>query len=140
MSALDVLSFFLGPLFFYIDKKYFYLCETILKEIKTYPSPSDFDIKDLSPFGTRYVSANDDKDAYEIEFSFAGYSKNQIKIKATDELLTIEAKNKKDLQKEVVSLGNLVCLDHIVAEYAHGLLKLTLPKKGVNKGREIKIT
>ena len=112
----------------------------ILKEIKTYPSPSDFDIKDLSPFGTRYVSANDDKDAYEIEFSFAGYSKNQIKIKATDELLTIEAKNKKDLQKEVVSLGNLVSLDHIVAEYAHGLLKLTLPKKGVNKGREIQIT
>jgi HSP20 family molecular chaperone IbpA len=111
----------------------------ILKDIQTYPSPSDFAIKDLSPFGTRYVSANDDKDAYEIEFSFAGYSKNQIKIKATDELLTIEAKNKKDSQKEVVSLGNHISLDHIVADYTHGLLKLTLPKKGVNEGREIKI-
>ena len=50
----------------------------ILKDIQTYPHSNDFSIKDLSPFETRYVSANDDKDAYEVEFSFAGFSKNQI--------------------------------------------------------------
>ena len=86
------------------------------------------------------VATADDKDAYEVEFSFAGFSKSQIKITATDELLTGEAKNKKDSKKRTVGLYNKISLDHIVAEYNHGLLKLTLPKKGVNGGKEIKIT
>jgi len=86
------------------------------------------------------VESTDNKDAYEIEFSFAGFSKSQIKITATDTLLTVEAKNKKDSKKRTVRLANQVSIDHIVAEYTHGLLKLTLPKKGVNEGRQIKIT
>tara|TARA_R100000995_G_scaffold69617_1_gene38169 strand:- start:95 stop:397 length:303 start_codon:yes stop_codon:yes gene_type:complete len=86
------------------------------------------------------VSTTDDKDAYEVELSFAGFSKSQIKIKATDDLLTVEAKNKKDSRKRTVSLSSQIAIDHIVAEYTHGLLKLTLPKKGVHEGREIKIT
>ena len=52
----------------------------------------------------------------------------------------MEAKNKKDSKKRTVRLANQVAIDHIVAEYTHGLLKLTLPKKGVNEGKEIKIT
>ena len=86
------------------------------------------------------VESTDNKDAYEIELSFAGFSKSQIKISATDNLLTVEAKNKKDSKKRIVRLANQVAIDHIVAEYTHGLLKLTLPKKGVNEGKEIKIT
>tara|TARA_R110002020_G_scaffold66114_1_gene174025 strand:+ start:2099 stop:2401 length:303 start_codon:yes stop_codon:yes gene_type:complete len=86
------------------------------------------------------TETQDDKDAFEVEFSFAGFSKNQIKINATDELLIVEAKNKKDSKKRTVALHNKVSLEHIVAEYTHGLLKLTLPKKGVNGGKEIKIT
>ena len=86
------------------------------------------------------VTPTDDKDAYEVEFSFAGFSKSQIKVTATDELLTVEAKNKKDSKKKTVGLYNKISLEHIVAEYSHGLLKLTLPKKGVNGGKEIKIT
>ena len=61
-------------------------------------------------------------------------------VAATDELLTVEAKNKKDSKKRTVGLYNKISLDHIVAEYNHGLLKLTLPKKGVHGGKEIKIT
>jgi len=45
------------------------------------------------------VTPTDDKDAYEVEFSFAGFSKSQIKITATDEILTVEAKNKKENAK-----------------------------------------
>ena len=86
------------------------------------------------------VATSDDKDAYEVEFSFAGFSKSQIKISATDELHTIEAKNKKDSKSETIKLNNQVSLDHIIAEYTHGLLKLTLPKKGVTEGKQIKIT
>ena len=86
------------------------------------------------------VESTDNKDAYEIELSFAGFSKSQIKITTTDTLLTVEAKNKKDSKKRTVRLANQVSIDHIVAEYTHGLLKLTLPKKGVNEGRQIKIT
>ena len=47
------------------------------------------------------VATADDKDAYEVEFSFAGF-KSQIKITATDELLTVEAKNKKTLKRELL--------------------------------------
>jgi|TARA_R110002020_G_scaffold320676_1_gene536595 HSP20 family molecular chaperone IbpA len=86
------------------------------------------------------TATQDDKDAFEVELSFAGFSKNQIKINATDELLTVEAKNKKDSKKRTVALHSKVSLEHIVAEYTHGLLKLTLPKKGINGGKEIKIT
>ena len=111
----------------------------IIKDIKPYTN-TDFDIKGFSPFETWYISAEDGKDAYEFEFSFAGYSKSQIKISATDELLTIEAKNKKDSKSETIKLNNQVSLDHIIAEYTHGLLKLTLPKKGVTEGKQIKIT
>ena len=52
------------------------------------------------------VTPTDDKDAYEVEFSFAGFSKSQIKITATDELLTVEAKNKNDSKKRTVGLYN----------------------------------
>jgi len=112
----------------------------ILKDIDTYNTSKGFDAKQFAPFETRHVSSNEEKDAYEIEYSFAGYSKSQIKITATDQLLTVEAKNKKDSKTEKISLNNQISLDHIVAEYTHGLLKLTLPKKGVNEGKQIKIT
>lgn len=98
-------------------------------------------LQDMNDFTNQRVKrVESNNDVYSTEVELAGFAKNQIKITATEEMLTVKAKNKTDSKKEIIRLNNLVSLDHIVAEYKHGLLKLTLPKKSVNKGKNIKIT
>jgi|10_taG_2_1085330.scaffolds.fasta_scaffold05104_6 HSP20 family molecular chaperone IbpA len=98
-------------------------------------------LRDMSNFTNEPVKkVESNNDVYTTEVELAGFAKNQIKITATEQRLTVKAKNKTDSRKEVIRLNNLVSLDHIVAEYKHGLLKLTLPKKSVNEGKNIKIT
>ena len=98
-------------------------------------------LQDMNDFTNQRVKrVESNNDVYSTEVELAGFAKNQIKITATEEMQTVKAKNKTDSKKEIIRLNNLVSLDHIVAEYKHGLLKLTLPKKSVNKGKNIKIT
>tara|TARA_R110001583_G_scaffold18237_7_gene72783 strand:+ start:275 stop:613 length:339 start_codon:yes stop_codon:yes gene_type:complete len=97
-------------------------------------------LKDMTDFRNRPIKkVESNNDVYTTDVELAGFAKNQIKITATEQILTVKAKNKTDCRKEIIRLNNLVSLEHIVAEYKHGLLKLTLPKKSVNEGKQIKI-
>ena len=91
------------------------------------------------------VNIHETAEAYNLELNAAGLSKEDIKVNAENDLLTIsydrkeetERKDGKTIRKEFshrsfkrsFSLDEKIDVDAISARYEDGILKLTLPKK-----------
>lgn len=78
-------------------------------------------------------------DVYEFEAELAGFSKEDLNISATDEMLIIKAEKDQKNKSFKIDLKNLVSLEHITCQMKDGLLKITMPKKSVKEAIDIKI-
>jgi HSP20 family molecular chaperone IbpA len=85
------------------------------------------------------VGISDKGDVYTAELELAGFSKKEIKLTAIEGVLNVCAENKKRKKKFKVYLTTDVSEEHISSKLENGLLTITLPKKEVCEGREIKI-
>ena len=85
------------------------------------------------------VGILDKGDVYTAELELAGFSKKEIKLTAIEGVLNVCAENKKRKKKFKVYLTADVSEEHISSKLENGLLTITLPKKEVCEGREIKI-
>ncbi len=79
-------------------------------------------------------------DVYTVEFELPGFSKKDLKITVSDQILTVKAE-KGDRKKPPcrVSLNNLVSLKDISSKMSDGLLTITMPKKEIKKTLDIKV-
>lgn len=68
-------------------------------------------------------------DVYTTEFELAGFSRKDVKITATNELLKVEAKKGNNVKTFSVKLNELVSTSKIQSKMSNGLLTVTMPKK-----------
>ena len=85
------------------------------------------------------VGILDKGDVYTAELELAGFSKKEIKLTAIEGVLNVCAENKKRKKKFKVYLTTDVSEEHISSKLENGLLTITLPKREVCEGRDIKI-
>ena len=85
------------------------------------------------------VGILDKGDVYTAELELAGFSKKEIKLTAIEGVLNVCAENKKRKKKFKVYLTADVSEEHISSKLENGLLTITLPKREVCQGRDIKI-
>tara|TARA_R110002012_G_scaffold278502_2_gene466175 strand:- start:62 stop:388 length:327 start_codon:yes stop_codon:yes gene_type:complete len=85
------------------------------------------------------VNVVDAGDVYTAELELAGFSKKEIKLTAIDGVLKVHAENKKRKRKFQIYLTTDVSEEHISSKLENGLLTITLPKREVCEGRDIKI-
>ena len=87
---------------------------------------------------TNLVKSSDD--VYTVEFELPGFSKKDLKITVSDQVLTVKAeKGDRKKQPYRVSLNNLVSLEDISSKMSDGLLTITMPKKEIKKTLNIKV-
>ena len=85
------------------------------------------------------ITMKDSGDVYVAEAELAGFSKDEIKITATNEVLEIKAKNDSREKEFKLNLYGAVSVDHIESKTENGLLTVTLPKKCVSERKEISV-
>jgi len=85
------------------------------------------------------VAVADAGDVYTAELELAGFSKKEIKLTVIDGVLNVCAENKQRKKKFKVYLTTDVSEEHISSKLENGLLTITLPKREVCEGRDIKI-
>ena len=85
------------------------------------------------------VAVADMGDVYTAELELPGFSKKEIKLTAIEGVLNVCAENKKRKKKFKVYLTSDVSEEHISSKLENGLLTITLPKREVCEGRDIKI-
>lgn len=121
----------------------------------------DFDAFFVKPFTNNFspaVNVVEGKDNFRLEFAVPGFAKNDFNVKLDNNLLTVSAEKKNEVNKEEESytvrefshssfsrtftLPETVDGTKIVAEYTDGILKLVLPKKEEvkQKSQEIKVS
>jgi HSP20 family protein len=102
------------------------------------------------------VNISETADAYELELSAPGRSKEDFKVSVDNDLLTISYEKKEESQREDVksvrrefsfqsfkrsfNLDNSIDATNIHAKYENGVLKLNLPKKAEVKEATKEIT
>jgi HSP20 family molecular chaperone IbpA len=84
-----------------------------------------------------WIKSSDD--VYTAEFELAGFSKKEVNITATNDVLKVTA-NKGDKEKKFsIFLNDLVIPSDISSKMSNGLLTITMPKKQVKESVSIKI-
>ena len=83
------------------------------------------------------ITMKDSGDVYVAEAELAGFSKEEIEITATNELLEIKAKNDTREKEFKLNLYGAVSVEHIESKTENGLLTVTLPKKCVSERKKI---
>lgn len=85
------------------------------------------------------ASVKDNGDVYLATLELAGFSKEDVKISISNDLLTVKAE--KDSKKKYCSLRlkNLVSESLITSKIKDGLLEITLPKREVSDTINIEI-
>ena len=97
---------------------------------------------------TRWVpnaNVRETSDEYIIELAAPGMEKDEFKVEAQEDLITIEGSHEEEMEerdeayhrkefkttsfKRSFRLPQSVITDKVDAKYAHGILKLTLPKR-----------
>jgi HSP20 family protein len=97
---------------------------------------------------TRWVpnaNVRETSDEYIIELAAPGMEKDEFKVEAQEDLITIEGNHEEEMEerdeayhrkefkttsfKRSFRLPQSVITDKVDAKYAHGILKLTLPKR-----------
>ena len=88
---------------------------------------------------SKHIEVKDCGDVYLSEIELAGFAKEDIKISATNEHLTIKAKNSKRQKDLKLNLYGAVSLESITCVNENGLLIITMPKKSVSEERKIEV-
>ena len=88
---------------------------------------------------SKHIEVKDCGDVYLSEIELAGFSKEDIEISATNEHLTIRAKNSKRQKDLKLNLYGAVSLESITCVNENGLLIITMPKKSVSEERKIEV-
>jgi HSP20 family molecular chaperone IbpA len=89
------------------------------------------------PRDCKWIKSSDD--VYTAEFELAGFSKKEVNITATNDILKVTA-NKGDKEKTFsISLNEMVSPSDISSKMSNGLLTITMPKKQVTESVSIKI-
>jgi HSP20 family molecular chaperone IbpA len=84
-----------------------------------------------------WIKSSDD--VYTAELELAGFAKKDVKLTATNELLTVQAEKGEKKKNYSISLNDLVSLENISSKMSNGLLTITMPKKQVKESFAIKI-
>ena len=91
------------------------------------------------PENSALASVNDCGDVYTATLELAGFSKEDVKVFVSDDVLKVEAKKDSKTKKCNLRLKNLVSVASIKSKMENGLLTLTLPKKEVAESVNIEI-
>lgn len=86
-----------------------------------------------------YSTIRDKGDFYQLKVELPGFSKDDVEVEVTDDLLTIETKPKESKKKFSVKLMKKIYTENITCKMEKGLLLVELPKKGVIKPSKIKV-
>jgi len=86
-----------------------------------------------------YSTIRDKGDFYQLKVELPGFSKDDVEVEVTDDLLNIETKPKDSKKKFSVKLTKKVYTENISCKMEKGLLLVELPKKGVVKPSKIKV-
>jgi len=89
------------------------------------------------PRNCKWIKSSDD--VYTAEFELAGYSKKDVDIVATNDLLKVTAKKDEKEKTFSVSLNDLVNPSDISSKMSNGLLTVVMPKKQITESVSIKI-
>jgi HSP20 family molecular chaperone IbpA len=84
-----------------------------------------------------WIKSSDD--VYTAEFELAGFSKKEVNITATNDVLKVTAHKGDKEKKFSISLNDLVIPSDISSKMSNGLLTITMPKKQVKESVSIKI-
>lgn len=133
----------------------FHEMEEFEKNFFASPLTSFFGVQDLAEFKT---DVTDEGDHYLLEADLPGFNKKDIHLDIDNDTLTVRAERhsefeQKDKRDKAIrierSYGSYsrsfdlsgIDAEHIKAKYDNGVLKLTLPKKEIEKteGRSIEI-
>ena len=106
-------------------------------KLNTHLYDSLFDVFGNTP--KNYITMKESGDVYVAEAELAGFSKDDITITATNEVLEVKAKNDNREKELKLNLYGAVSVDHIKSNTKDGLLTITLPKKCVSERREISV-
>ena len=118
----------------------------------------DFDGFFVKPFTNNFspaVNVVEGKDNFRLEFSVPGFARNDFNVKLDNNLLTVSAEKKNEVNKDeenytmrefshssfsrTFTLPETVDGNKIAAEYTDGILKLVLPKKEEVKQKSLEI-
>ena len=86
-----------------------------------------------------HASVKDNGDVYIATLELAGFSKDDVKISVTNDLLTVEAEKESKRKHCSLRLKDLVATASITSKIKDGLLEITLPKKEVSDTINIEI-
>ena len=106
-------------------------------KLNTHLYDSLFDVFGNAP--KNYITMKESGDVYVAEAELAGFSKDDITITATNEVLEVKAKNDSREKELKLNLYGAVSVDHIKSTTKDGLLTITLPKKCVSERRKISV-
>ena len=88
---------------------------------------------------SRHIEVKDCGDVYTSEIELAGFAKEDIEISATNDHLSIKAKNDKRRRDLKLNLYGAVAVENITCETENGLLTVVMPKKCVSEQRKIEV-
>ena len=88
---------------------------------------------------SKHIDVKDCGDVYTATLELAGFSKEDVKVFVSDDVLKVEAKKDSKTKKCNLRLKNLVSVASIKSKMENGLLTLTLPKKEVAESVNIEI-
>ena len=89
------------------------------------------------PKEVTWIKSSDD--VYTAELELAGFTKKDVKLTATNEILKVKAEKGERKKNFSISLNDLVSPDDITSKMSDGLLTITMPKKQVKQSVAIKI-
>lgn len=89
------------------------------------------------PKEVTWIKSSDD--VYTAELELAGFTKKDVKLTATNEILRVKAEKGERKKNFSISLNDLVSPDDITSKMSDGLLTITMPKKQVKQSVAIKI-
>ena len=89
------------------------------------------------PKEVTWIKSSDD--VYTAELELAGFTKKDVKLTATNEILRVKAQKGERKKNFSISLNDLVSPGDITSKMSDGLLTITMPKKQVKQSVAIKI-
>ena len=85
------------------------------------------------------ATVKDCGDVYTATLELAGFSKKDVKISVSSDVLKVEAKKDSNLKRSNLRLKDLVSVESITSKMEDGLLIITLPKREVAETVSIEI-